>query len=220
MIRKDQTGFQRMHWLQCERSKDLLVILDFSFSCCGLSIVIAPVPISKAASLLSVTFARTNPRRATDSQSWSNRYRRKIDRFCDLQTELVIIKITELVSSNQRINFVLKKEYRTVASSVKIRSCIFEIERVTKKRERGNTECARVRTEVKKIIGGRRNPDRSCIERHDARYHYVAAARSLIRDSENGEIWIRLNDQWEIDRKDGPEETELFLTRIVINGFA
>jgi len=82
-----------------------------------------------------------------------------------------------------------------VASSTKIHTCIFEIEKIIKKRGKDNTECARVRIEVKKIIGGKRNPDRSCIERRDARYHYVAAARSLIRDPENGEIWIRLNDQ-------------------------
>lgn len=82
-----------------------------------------------------------------------------------------------------------------MAFSTKIHTCIFNIKKIIKKREKDNTECARVRIELKKIIGGRRNPDQSCIERRDARYHYVAAADSLIRESENGEIWIRLNDQ-------------------------
>jgi len=80
------------------------------------------------------------------------------------------------------------KEYRTVASSsqssVKIRIFVFETRKITEKKEKDNIECARVRKRVKKIISGRRNPDRFCIERRGARCRYVAKARSLICDPE------------------------------------
>lgn len=94
------------------------------------------------------------------------------------------------------------KKYRTVAPSVEIRTCIFETGRVTKKKQKDNIECVSVQIEDKKIVGGWRDPDRSCIERYDARYRYVAEARPLICDPETEEVWIQLNDQWEIDRKD------------------
>lgn len=101
------------------------------------------------------------------------------------------------MSSNQlkvstRFGAVNPKKYKTVASSAKIHTCIFE--KITKKKEKDNIECASVQTGLKKIAGGRQNSDRSCIERRDARYHYVAEAHSLICDPENGEVWIRLND--------------------------
>jgi len=76
------------------------------------------------------------------------------------------------------------KEYRTVASLVKIRTFVFETKKITKKKEKDNIECARVQIRVKKIISGRRNPDRFCIERRSARCRYVAKARFLICDPE------------------------------------
>lgn len=83
-------------------------------------------------------------------------------------------------------------------SSAKIHTCVFETGRVTKKKEKDNIYyrmCESASRSQKEIIGGKRNRDRSFIERCGARYRYVAEARSLICDPENGEVWIRLNDQ-------------------------
>lgn len=84
-----------------------------------------------------------------------------------------------------------------MTSSAKIPTRIFETGRVTKKKEKDNIyyRMCESASSQEKIIGGRRNPDRSCIERRGARYRYVAEARSLICDPENGEVWIRLIDQ-------------------------
>lgn len=174
--------------------------LDFSFSCCDLSIVIEPVPVSKAAASLSAVTTRKRIReeRRTHFRTICNPNRylklilRSANKICDRTIHQVSVQ-----SLIKRVNFLILcvenlKEYRTVATSVRIR--ISEIGRITEKKGKNNIECVRIK--VREIIGGGQCPDRSCIERRGARHRYVAEARSLICDPvKNGGIWMRLNDR-------------------------